>query len=485
MKAVVLGDIGWRTLYHLGDEAMTEVAIEMLRERGVDEVVVLAGEPSVANKFYGVPAVKRIGFLGKWGRSRDEAELARVTSLLATADTADETATFEAIRTADLVVIAGGGNMNSDHYHHLYERLAFTRIAKHYRVPLFVSSQTIGPMLRPVDQAMVAEIIEYATCFGTREGTSYAIARDLAADKAKIVQTYDDASLLQPNEASYERLKSLRSSKNPYAVASFTAHQGTTGMSGDEYEARVAALLDEIVDRFDLDVVLAPHAGSLDTSAETHDQVSNSRISEASRTGRVTALPMLTAREVVALTAQADLSISTRYHPAIFAPQTGTPTLAISLSYYSSIRMRGALSNVGLQRFVIPYTEWALVIEALDETLNNPEPLKKHLAAIPKCTRDYQNRWWDAIFDASSGDNWSSPGNLPTAHEHTPAEPWSERVEIVTPIFDMLGREKVYSKWFSQDRNSATRRAKELQTRVDEISSSVSKAAQDLLAIVK
>lgn len=38
MDVVVGGDIGWRYLYHLSDEAMTEATIDVLPERGIDDM---------------------------------------------------------------------------------------------------------------------------------------------------------------------------------------------------------------------------------------------------------------------------------------------------------------------------------------------------------------------------------------------------------------------------------------------------------------
>lgn len=79
MKCVLIGDIGWWDLYHLGDEAMTEAAIDLLTERGVDEITLVAGDPKVSEKFYGLPAVKRLRFSGKWSRKRLDEELEKIT----------------------------------------------------------------------------------------------------------------------------------------------------------------------------------------------------------------------------------------------------------------------------------------------------------------------------------------------------------------------------------------------------------------------
>lgn len=118
MKIVILGDIGWQFLYHLGDEAMTEAAIDMLKQRGVEDITLIAGKPAVAEAFYGLPAVKRAGFSSKWSRERLESHLEHVGRILEHGTFESDTV-YAAARDADAVIIAGGGNMNSDHFFHL------------------------------------------------------------------------------------------------------------------------------------------------------------------------------------------------------------------------------------------------------------------------------------------------------------------------------------------------------------------------------
>ncbi|WP_297084240.1 hypothetical protein, partial [uncultured Demequina sp.] len=92
MKVVVIGDIGWHDLYHLGDEAMTEAAVDMLRRRGIADVTLVAGEPEAAERFYGLPAVPRLGFRASWSRERNDAHLAAITSSFDSSDLVDQTA---------------------------------------------------------------------------------------------------------------------------------------------------------------------------------------------------------------------------------------------------------------------------------------------------------------------------------------------------------------------------------------------------------
>ncbi|MCM3656547.1 polysaccharide pyruvyl transferase family protein [Agromyces mediolanus] len=438
LRAVVLGDIGRVDNYHLGDEAMTEVAIEQLTARGVRDITLAAVDPATAQAFYGVPAVRQFGFAWNWSRQKVEAALTGLTEALR-----DGTATgplVEAVRAADLVVIAGGGNLTSEYPLHVYERVAFSRIAAHFGVPLFVTSQTVGPVLRARERDLVTEIIDAAVCFGARERFSTELVRELAADPERVRLTLDDGVLLRADESARTDATELNLGER-IIVASFAADQGATGWSREEYAPKVARLLDELAEALDARVVLAPHTGGLEPAAASRDHQLGLDIAAAG-SGAITALPVLPAREYLAILEAAMLSISTRYHPTVFAPALGVPTVGIAMSQYSSVRMRGALGNVGLERFVVPAAAWDQLVPASLDAVANGAPA----AEQARSAAGYQARWWDAIVDAAERGRWTGPD------EYRPPEPidvdaaWSVLSERIAPLFDTLTAERVVAK---------------------------------------
>ncbi|WP_144795599.1 polysaccharide pyruvyl transferase family protein [Microbacterium paludicola] len=471
MKCVILGDIGWQYLYHLGDEAMTEAAIDLLVERGVEQITLVAAQPAVAEEFYGHPAVKRFGFSSKWSREKLERELDSVSLRLLD----DESPLHQAVRAADAVLIAGGGNMNSEHAYHLYERVALKRLAEQHGKPLFVTSQTIGPMLRPRDRELAAEIIDYATCFGAREETSYQLALELGGVPGRVVRTMDDAMMLKARDEDRRHVGHMGLSER-YIVASFTSHRGTSGLSEEEYIEKIANTLDALAVRFDADVALVPHTGSLDLSVRKGDQLSNAEVAAASSSRRLKPLEMQTARQAVALTEGAILSVSTRYHPTVFGPAGRTPTASISTSYYSSVRMRGSMSNVGLKGFVVPATSWQLAEPAFAEIVDRADDYRRHIEAVSTQRNAEQSTWWDAIVASARGAAWEGGTDLREVSNFEPAGAWAEEVEHVTGVFDLFGREKVWSKWFAEDRAVAQERVAVLEERVTSLEASLERS---------
>ncbi|MFK4729843.1 polysaccharide pyruvyl transferase family protein [Agromyces mediolanus] len=455
MRAVVLGDIGRAQNYHLGDEAMTEAAIAQLTARGVDQLTLAAVEPETARSFYGVPAVSQTGFAWDWPRERLEAGLARLTAELEAGTAAG--ALVEAVRSADFVLIAGGGNLTSEYPSHVFERVAFARIARFVGTPLLVTSQTVGPMLRERDRELVREIVDDAVVFGAREAASFELVRGLAADEERVLRTFDDGILLESDEASRDDLADLELGDR-IVVASFAADRGTTAWSRADYIERVAVLLDELAVEFDAQVVLAPHTGSFDPANVRKDHAIGLEIAAAA-SDAVRALPTITAREYLALLERAMLSVSTRYHPTVFAPQLGIPTVGISMSYYSSVRMRGALGALGLNRFVVPAEKWDLVAHACREAVAGDAALLEHAAAA----RRAQSAWWDALVAAAQTGTWRSGRSFmpATPPEFVPEGAWSTEVETVTPLFEQLMRERVLAGWRMDDAATALRRAEE------------------------
>ena len=435
MNVVIVGDIGWQYLYHLGDEAMTEAAIDMLRARGVDDITLVAGQPHVAEAFYGLPAVPRVRFKADWSRARNDWRLQDVARVLKEEDW-DDSPIYAAIRDADAVLIAGGGNMNSRDYHLLYGRVAAKRIAEHFGKPLYVSSQTVGPMLSPEDRTLVVEIADYAQAFGCREATSTALMREHVAHPERIHHTFDDALLLEADNAARIKASELTGAR-PYVVASFTDHHGSIWESNEAYLRDVASLCREVIDRLNVDVFLVPHAGSLDPGKQDRDQLSNAIIEQIVASPRVRATRMMTAREDIALIENAALSLSTRYHPLIFAAAAATPAVAIAPSYYSSIRMRGAQRNTGFERFILPTSSMHLVADAVAEAIEPSASLRTALGTARERALSFQNAWWDALTEAMRvGGDVNVAVSLDPCASYEPRGIWSIANEAIVPVSD-------------------------------------------------
>ena len=438
MRLVIVGDIGWKFLYHLGDEAMTEAALDASRARGVDEVTLVAAQPAVSAEFYGVPTVGRIGFRTSPDRARNEGLFAKLESDLARGHAPAGTL-MAAIRDTDAVVIAGGGNMNTRDYHLLYERVAVTRIAKHFGKPLYVSSQTVGPALSPQDASLVSEIAEYALAFGCREEETLALMRRLSPHPERVHRTFDDGLLLEADARARVQADELTAGRES-VIASFTFHHGNSWASRQGYYRDIAALCTYVADEFGLQVLLVPHAGSFDAAQTQRDQDGNARIAELARHERVTTTRMVTAREDIALLERSPLSLSTRYHPLVFSSALGTPAIGIAPSFYSLVRMRGALGNIGLEDYVLSHDAFPLAPAAIADALRPTSAFRAHMARAKEAVADTQNAWWDALIAAARAGRTVDFAPVAPLSRYVTDASWVEENKTMTHHFARFAR---------------------------------------------
>jgi colanic acid/amylovoran biosynthesis protein len=411
-KVLLIGDLGWRQLYHLGDEAMSEAAIETLNALGIADITLVAGVPDAAKSRYGLDAVSRPGFRKLMSSSEKEERLHKITSALNGRGRFPKSAreVFESVAKSDAIVVGGGGNLNSHGAHHIYDRVALARFAQHLGKPLFISSQTIGPILADHERQLVTEIADTSVCFGVREEASADLMRALASN-SRIVPTMDDAILLSP--AAPDRVQDHLTEELPkhYIIGSFTHHTGTTGLSRSDYAELLVRILDALAIEFDVDVLLVPHLGSF-IEPYRDDQLLNNELHRRSITKRIRTMPMLDARDVLTLTAGAEFTVSTRYHPVVFGPALGVPSFGLVISYYSSIRMRGALRNVGLADMALPFEYWSTggLMDAIRGVMSNRTSFDEHVTRIRNVRRREQLSWWKSIVRTIEGNAWHHPG---------------------------------------------------------------------------
>ncbi len=132
---------------------------------------------------------------------------------------------------------------------------------------------------------------------------------------------------------------------------------------GDAVLTALAGQLAEHCGRTGAELVLVPHAGDLDGPA-SQDVAAAHRVAEAYG-ARLAALgvdrravvaPLPSAREAVQYCRQAELVISSRYHPVVFAGSCRTPMLFLHQDAYTAQKGIGALARFGM-------ADWRLSVE--------------------------------------------------------------------------------------------------------------------------
>ncbi|WP_167131334.1 polysaccharide pyruvyl transferase family protein [Paramicrobacterium chengjingii] len=408
-RVAVIGDVGWAGLYHLGDEAMTEAAIGELQARDVTDITIIAAEAEPAAQRYRVDAIDRFGFGSRWGRKRlDDRYRALVAGIntgfaeLPEDDPAHEI--FALLQSCDAIVIAGGGNLTSRYLYHVYERSVLTKLADHLGTPLVMTSQTIGPTIDEDHRKIVAEILESATIVGGRETFTFELVNDLTGGRAHVYKSLDDAFHLQASPADTRRAAAFELDA-PYAVASVSPYVSNPFWSEDAYFETMASICDAVATEIDATIYLIPHAGSPHSGEDKHDQVSHERVITASVSERIRSLPVMTATQCIAVMANAEVAVSTRYHPIVLGHIVEVPTISIGVDPYSFVRMYGAQKNFGTESLHLPARRAtpegvaALARQLVDQRAT----FAQHVKGITAIRSAEANTWWDHLVARING----------------------------------------------------------------------------------
>jgi polysaccharide pyruvyl transferase WcaK-like protein len=339
-RFVVIGDVGRLAGYHVGDDAML---FGLLAQAPDADWTVVADEPDAAAIRFGLRAVSTFGF----GQCRDEA--ARRALL---ASVVQHSPSHDLLRSADALVIAGGGNLNASWPELVYERVALSRIARQHNVPVVLTGQSIGPQFGTEVAPLVAELLSSARYVGLRERSSAAFAQLLGVPAERIVVGSDDAAGLSPQRPAFAAELAM-----PFIAVSLN-------QLADDALLAIAGQLAEVSRRASAQIVLVPHVGDLRGEAIAGDQLTGD-IAAADRVMSVLAAagaaavmaPLPSAFEAVWYCHHAEIVISSRYHPLVFAASGGTPMLFLFQDAYTAMKGVGALDQYGM-------AGWRLSIES-------------------------------------------------------------------------------------------------------------------------
>jgi len=392
VKLIAVGDIGSTEAYHVGDEAMMAGLIKGVAASGVDaEWTVMSARPERSSKRFGVPAVSRLTFGDCAGAAERERRLAELDTVLAEPPARWPAIAppqwrepLAAIAASDAVVIAGGGNLSRTWPEHVFERAACVRAAHRAARPVAITGQTIGPALDERTRELVAETLAGCVFVGAREERSHRLALELGAPPERTALQFDDAIGL-------EGVEPHRSSEivgdGPFIAVTLNQIGHLSDAAG--VVPMFAAQLAELSRQTGAAVVLVPHVGDLD-GAGVHDvAMASAVIAAAGDAPALRLAPLPSPEEAVWYCRHAQLVVSTRYHPAVFATGAGTPALFLYQDHYTLVKGQGALALVGLQDWIIAAAQAALglLVPAAMELWSRRDAVRGHLRGLEPAIR--------------------------------------------------------------------------------------------------
>ena len=385
---LVIGDIGQHT-YHVGDEAMTIASAEALSEGGA-AVTLMTRDVGHSARYIGAAVNHEAGapyeylpfLLFPWAPAERELTLAAFECVLtelhadrerpSTAElsvlpqvqalpevlhpleqTVERMVEFaDSIAAMDAVVISGGGNLNSRYGWLLYERAAAVRAAEHAGVPVYVTGQSLGPVLNPHDAQVLERMLRTARSVTVREHSSLSWCRERGIDARLSVDDATDYLAASPARTLHyaEGVSAGQAlDELPERYVCVTVNECT-----EQQAQQLARLLDNMWREHGYAPVFLSHFGDPQNPESGDIQVHQRIAEQLSPSTPATLLPILHADQSVTVHRGAAFTLTSRYHPAVFSAAAGIPVLALVPDAFTQMRAGGALSLYGLGEFTLP-----------------------------------------------------------------------------------------------------------------------------------
>ena len=391
-RVLVIGDIGQHT-YHVGDEAMTIASAQALSEGGAAVTLMTRDvghsaryigtvNREVAQHEAGAPYEYLPFFLFPWAPAERELTLAALECVLTQlhadrerpstselvalpqvqalpevlhplAQTVERMVEFaDAIAAMDAVVVSGGGNLNSRYGWLLYERAAAVRAAEHAGVPVYVTGQSLGPVLNPEDAQILERMLRTARSVTVRERSSLAWCRERGIDARLSVDDATDYPVASPART----LHYAEGVSAGQALDELPEHYVcvTVNECTDQQAQQIARLLDGMWREHGYAPVFLSHYGDPQDPASGDIQAHQRIAKRLSTSTPATLLPILHADQSIAVHRAAAFTLTSRYHPAVFSAAAGIPVLALVPDAFTQMRVGGALRQYGLGEFTLP-----------------------------------------------------------------------------------------------------------------------------------
>ena len=387
-RVLVIGDIGQHT-YHVGDEAMTIASAQALSEGGA-AVTLMTRDVGHSARYIGAAVNHEAGapyeylpfLLFPWTPAERELTLAALESVLVElhADrehpsttelvalpqvqalpevlhpleqTVERMVEFaDSIAATDAVVVSGGGNLNSRYGWLLYERAAAVRAAEHAGVPVYVTGQSLGPVLNPEDAQILERMLRTARSVTVRERSSLAWCRERGIDARLSVDDATDYLVASPARTLHyaEGISAGQAlDELPEQYVCVTVNECT-----EQQAQQIARLLDGMWREHGYVPVFLSHYGDPQDPASGDIQAHQHIAEQLSASTPATLLPILHADQSITVHRAAAFTLTSRYHPAVFSAAAGIPVLALVPDAFTQMRVGGALSLYGLGEFTLP-----------------------------------------------------------------------------------------------------------------------------------
>ncbi|MDJ0631539.1 MAG: polysaccharide pyruvyl transferase family protein [Rhodobacter sp.] len=262
--------------------------------------------------------------------------------------TAAEARLLTGLQMASAVHVSGGGFMTGPTRSRLWDTCLILRLCRRMGTPYFLTGQTIGIFQNPADRWLARTALRGAVGISLRDpGGSADELVSAGIPRQLVTNGVDDALFCRA--APRERIAQALTASGIAPVESYVAVNyhwwGMDAATRNQSAERLADILDRIGATHGLHVLLVPMVPSDEEALRA----------VAARMDNPAAIlsydySYQTVRGVIA---QARALISFKHHPLIFAMGEAVPCLSVSFDPYYHRKNKGAMANLGQERFCI------------------------------------------------------------------------------------------------------------------------------------
>ena len=294
---------------------------------------------------------------------------------------------LDEINDTDVLFLSGGGYLTGMTLTRLWDNMLLIRLAHALNVPTILSGQTIGLFKDPVSRFLAKWGLNKAQMIYLRDSVDSRKALDgLGISDAKIGCTFDDALFFKGTSSEYvDQLLSEAGidPQKPY-VAVNVHYWGQTPDSSRRIMRSMAGALRKLQMDLGLQIVFVPMSYPDENAIEEVRAAMEMPCAVAKHAYR----PDL----AVSIIQKADLCITMKHHPIIFAMAAAVPTIAMVFDDYYHHKNLGAMKLFHNEEYLLKSTTGDFELELLEMARNafiNKVNISKSLAGVVEELRPF------------------------------------------------------------------------------------------------
>lgn len=285
---------------------------------------------------------------------------------------------------ADVVVSCGGGFLLSHGFSvALLQHLVQIKVAKDFKKPVVIYSQSIGPFYNKFMQKIASKVLEEVDKIYIRETISKQWLDKIQCSNKSVELVPDSAFCLNAeNTPRIEALITKIRNENQGPYFGITVRDWNFPELDNRQESRkryiqsIVAAVEYIEKEYNAKVLFMPQV--LGPNEFNDDRrITKEILSELTNTNAELLDYDLTPRELKYFYSKMDLFVGTRMHSNIFSLANNIPTVAINYEH----KTRGIMNMLDLNEYVLEINEITenKIISRIEKCWNNKESLKMHL----------------------------------------------------------------------------------------------------------